>query len=63
MKMKTHKEFPAHTINNRPFAVYPRKGYVCVDGYRYFDLKELKKINLNTRLSFRHDLFAAINKA
>jgi len=60
--LKSYKEFP-ETTKGLVIAIYPKKKQVCVDGFKYFSLKELKKIPLNRRLSFDPELFAAINKA
>ena len=62
MKKRSFKEFPEN-IKNRVWCIYPRKNEVVIDGFKKFNLKELKKIDLNTRLSFPHELFVAIDKA
>ena len=60
--MRNYKDFP-EDMNRRAYGIYPRKGLVQVSGFAVYKLKELKKIPLNTRLSFPHDLFVAIDKA
>lgn len=60
--MNTYKEFPEN-IKDCVYWIYPRKKRICVNGFQYFDLVELKKIDLNTRLSFPADVFAAIDKS
>ena len=62
MELREYNEFP-HDIKNRSYAIYPRNGIVAVDGFRRFNLKELKKIDLNIRLNFPHKLFVAIDKS
>ncbi len=62
MKLREHTDFPTD-LHRRVFHVCPRKGIVIVDGFRDYSLKELKKIELNTRLSFPPELFKAINNA
>lgn len=59
--MKSHKEFA--NPKGRAYTVYERKNIVVVDGYKYFSLKDLKKIDLNVRLSYPADLFKAIADA
>lgn len=61
-KMRSFKDFPIN-IKAHAWAIYPRKKIVSVDGFKVFELKELRKIPLNTRLSFPPILFKAINKA
>ena len=60
--LKSYKEFP-ETTKGLSIAIYPKKKQVCVNGFKYFNLKDLKKIPLNRRLSFSPKLFAAIDKA
>lgn len=62
MQIRTHKEFPQN-IKHLVWHIYPNKKLIIVNGFEYFSLKELKKINLNTRLSFPHEIFTAIDKA
>ena len=62
-KIRDIKEFPTKSMSKRAFGIYPRKGIVEVDGFKYFSLKELKRIPLNDRLSLPHELFVAIHKA
>lgn len=61
-RFREYWEFPVETIKQSVCSIYPRKGYVVIDGFKRFKLKELKKIDLNFRLSFPSDLFAAIHK-
>jgi len=61
-KMRDYTDFPKN-MSNRPFGIYPRKGFVEIDGFRKYKLKELKKIDFDTRLSFPHKLFVAIDRA
>ena len=51
------------TLKTRAYGIYPRKGYIIVDGSNYYKLKELKWLSLNFRLSLPHDVFVAIDKA
>ena len=60
--MKSHKEFPKN-IKDMVWHIYPRKKEIVVNGFKQFNLKELKKISLDTRLSFPPEIFVAINKA
>jgi len=60
--MRSYKDFP-RDIKRHIIGIYPKLGYVCVNGGSYYWLKDLKNIELNTRLSFPHKLFVAINKA
>lgn len=60
--MRPYVDFPAN-IKDCVYHIYPRKKRICVNGFKYFDLVELKKIDLNTRLSFPPDVFATINKS
>ena len=61
-KMRSYKEFPEN-IKNMVWYIYPKKKQVVVSGFKYFDLKELKKIDIDTRLSFPHEILVAINEA
>lgn len=51
------------TIKHRAYGIYPKKGYICIDGGIYYKLKDLKTLPLNFRLSFPPELFKAIDKA
>lgn len=62
MKLRYYKEFPKN-IKNSTWSIYPNKKQIVVSGFKYFELRELKKIDLNTRLSLPHETFVAINKA
>ena len=62
MQTKTHEEFPRN-ISDLVWHIYPNKKLIIVNGFKHFSLKELKKININTRLSFPHEIFMAIDKA
>jgi len=57
------KDFPSETIKIRAWHIHQRKGVVVVDGFKCFDLKEMKKISLDIRLSFPPELFKAIVEA
>lgn len=62
MSIKSHKEFPKN-IKDRAWSIYAGKKQIVVDGFKHYSLKELKKIDLNTRLSFPYEIFVAIDKA
>ena len=62
MKTRTYKEFPGN-IKNMAWHIYPGKKEIVVNGFKYFKLIELKKIDLGSRLSFPPEIFAAIDKA
>jgi hypothetical protein len=62
MQTRTYKDFPEN-IKNLVWEIYPNKKQIVVNGFKHFSLKELKEINLNTRLSFPYEIFVAINKA
>ena len=62
MRTRTYKDFPEN-IKDLVWDIYPNKKQIVVNGFKYFSLKELKKININTRLSFPHEIFVAIDKA
>ena len=62
MKLRDYKEFPIN-IKQLAWSIYPVKKQVVVNGFKYFSLVELKKIELNTRLSFPAKLFAAIDNS
>lgn len=59
---KTYKEFPKN-VKELPYIIHLKKKFICINGYNYFSLTELKKIPLSIRLSFPPNLFAAIDKA
>jgi hypothetical protein len=66
MSYINYSQFPAfdkESRKNRVYHIYPKKGIVVIDGFKRFRLKDLKKISLNTRLSFPPDLFAAISES
>lgn len=58
----SYKDFPEN-ISKLVYSIHPRKGIVCVAGFKYYSLKDLNNIPLDTRLSFPHDLFVAIHSA
>ena len=62
--MKTHEytDFPLD-IKKHVWDIHPRMNVVDVDGFKRFNLVELKNIPLNKRLSFPHELFVAIHEA
>ena len=60
--MKSYKEFPKN-IKNLTWDIYPSKKQIVVNGFQYFSLKELQKIDLDTRLYFPYELFVAIGMA
>lgn len=60
--MKNYKEFPK-SLEGRVYSIYPRKKVICIDGFKYFKLTDLKNVDLSIRLSYPPDLFAAINKS
>ena len=62
MQTRTYKDFPEN-IKDLVWHIYPNKKQIVVNGFKHFSLKELKEINLNTKLSFPHEIFVAINKA
>ena len=62
MQTRTHKDFPEN-IKTLVWEIYPKQKQIVVNGFKYFSLRELKKIDLNTRLSFPCEIFTAIDKA
>jgi len=60
---RDYTDFPKENIKKLVWHIYPRKGIVSVNGFMIYNLKELKKIPLNDRLSFPPKLFKAIHTA
>ena len=58
-----YNDFPTPAeLKKTVYAIYLKKGIVCINGFKYFKWKDLNNIELNTRLSYPHKLFVAIHK-
>ena len=56
-------DFDRDYFKHHAYGVYPHKGYICIDGVKYYALKAFKAVDLDTRLSWPPKVFAAIQEA
>ena len=62
MKLRSYKEFPKN-IKNLTWYIHPSKKIIVVSGFKYFGLRELKKINPDIMFSLPYEIYIAISGA
>ena len=59
LKITNIKEFITD-IKNSVYTIYPRKKLICINGFKYYSLNDLKKLPLKYKLQLPNDIFETI---